>query len=654
MAGRIYETAIRIGAKLSATFKSETYSASMALSRLGKEAQKLKSVEASTERFAHLTNEVNRLAAASALGEGKVKSVERALIKARQAAANEAVALHQAGIDTSKLASEQHRLATTLALTEQKMAAVGALSKLGGSAKRLAGEVKTLALWGAGGVTAAATAAFAVAHSTAEAGVDIEKTATRLGVTTEALQLLRSAGKKTGVDVEALDTGLGKLAINLGKVISLKAKGGGSGFVGNVGEIQMFGEGGGKGAGKAADPFKRLGLSAKELTKISPEKQLEQIADKINKLGTHAEKSAALVQIFGKGSLQMLPLIEKGSAGMEELFAAARASGNVLSEETIANSKKFHLALLATEGSIKGVKNTLGAALLPVVTDTLGKFTKFVQENRKQIKVWAEQIATWIQQKAIPALLKIGPEIWKLAEKVGGLIDKGAKLAGGFDNLGLAIGALRLAPLVKSIGDVGISAVKAAIGIGKYVAAKWSAVAATKALTAAEGAGGLGGGGGIGLGAGGATVGAAASVAVAPAAVASTLLAATAVHDKLLDLDLKKAASDRAAKIGPDLAAGRKRMVSHWYGGTSYEDVPASEQAAQAASYAKLAPKVRTSPSGGGKLELNFTPTINVKGGATVPDDVKTALDAATPGLLEKIKALLDAERVDKQRVSFG
>jgi hypothetical protein len=539
--GRVYETAILIGAKLSATFKSQTYSASEALKRLGVEAKKLSAAERASESFVRVTanlkdatekynttaEAVARLAVAEKAaggptresikwrkaGERALKTAAREFDRASRAAGANAAALHRAGVDTSKLTQEQTRLAAALAVTERKQKALAQVAeahgrifgrrglterifgdpkqaridKLGEQLGGIFNDVKRLGIAGVG----AAVGIFEVAKSTAEAGTDIEKTAIRLGTTTDALQLLRGAAGKSNVDVEALDIGLGKMAVNIGKVISAKKKGGAGGLVGEVGGIQLLGTGKGGGAGAQVDPFKHLGLDAKDLAKQKPEEQVGRISDAINKLKTHSEKAAASVQIFGKGGLALLPLIEKGSAGQAELFAQIRASGNLLSADTIENSKRFHLALLASEGALKSVKNTLGAALLPVVTDVLGKFTAFVQENRAEIKAWAEKLATWIQGKAIPAVVKFGGEALDLAKKVASLIQRGADLVGGFGNLAAVVAALRLAPVAKSILDISAAAIKGAIGLAKYVAAKWSAVAATKALNAAESAGGL-------------------------------------------------------------------------------------------------------------------------------------------------------------------
>lgn len=510
MASRIYETAIRIKAAIDGAFKVETLSAAGAISRLGAEAKKLTAASAATESFTRISAElaaakakydttaaaVQRLADAeraaggptkesakwTAAGARALKQAEREFNRASHAAGNNAAALSAAGVKTANLAHEQHRLAEALELNERRTKAAEAvehhfgetlekvakkakeLSTVEGSAKIAGEHIKGLGetakhagelLLGAEG---AAFALFEVAKGTAEAGGNVEKMSERLGIGAQSLQLLRFAGKASHVEVEELDAGLGKLAINIGKVAALKKKGGNSGLVGNVGEIQMLKTGaGGKAAAAAADPFHHIGLAAKKLAELQPEQQVAKIADAFAKLKTHSEKAAAAQAIFGKGGSAWLPLLAKGGADLEEKYAEARAAGNILSAETLENSAKFHHAyLLASEG-VMGMKNTLGAALLPTVIEVMGEFNKWVKENSAQIKQWAEEGATWIGGKMIPTIKRLVPQIAKVAREVGGWIEKGVTLIGGVENLGKALLALRLAPTAFSIAALGVN-----------------------------------------------------------------------------------------------------------------------------------------------------------------------------------------------------
>lgn len=646
MASRTYETAIKIEAQLGSAFKSTLVKAGGQLERLSRQAGQLKDAK----RGAAALEALERASRPLTRGE----KVAAALAQEADAARKLSKELSKATGDTSKLTAALGASQARLEAFAARARASASLSALGAAGARVRDNVRSLAgdvvkLGGLG--IAAGVGLFAVAKSTAEAGVDIEKTATRLGTTTEALQVLRIAGKKTGVDIEALDQGLGKLGVNLGKVLSTKGKGGAAaGLVGNVGEIQILGDKVGGAKAVQSDPFKHLGLSAKELAKLEPEKQVERISDAINKLGTHAEKSAAVVQIFGRGGLQLLPLIEKGSGGLEELFAQARASGNLLSNDTIENSKKFHIALLGTEGAIGSVKNTLGAALLPVVTNVLGRFTKYVTENRAQIKIWATQSAKWLEDKAIPALVNFGKEGVALGKRIVEMVGKGADLVGGFKNLAAVVVAIRLAPLAKSIFDVGAASVKAVVGIGQYVAAKWSAVAATRALNAAEKAGIPGSPAAVGT-----KIGSSAGLAMVAGAGAAGWAIGSAIDERL------KISDTAGGKLGETgLEANSKADETLRYlgaipglGGIANAAI-VGRQRDLAAANAEIARHSAALREGGGKTELHIHIPVQHTGNLNDKKTAKELADHLTPRILEHVEHLRRRQRDEAKRLSNG
>ena len=74
-----------------------------------------------------------------------------------------------------------------------------------------------------------------------------------------------------------------------------------------------------------------LGLSAQQLIGLSPEQQLEKIAEAVSKLADTPTKTAA-VQALGRGFVELIPYLDQGAAGMERFHAQAEAAGVILSE----------------------------------------------------------------------------------------------------------------------------------------------------------------------------------------------------------------------------------------------------------------------------------------------------------------------------------
>jgi len=495
MAGRTYETAIKISAQLASTFKSVTGGATGALKKLTDQAAKLSQQERGTEKFAALTAKVadaeRKLQASISKGADAYDKAERELVKVTNAAVKAGVALVAAGVDTRKLSDEQHRLATELASTERKMAGLAAaqsgwgLLKKGGAG--LAGNVRSLA-HDAGRVGVAAVGAgvglLALLKKAADTGDAIDDVSGRLGISGEALQSFHLQAELAGGSAEDADAAIGKLSVNIGKVMAAKKKGGGGGGFGPVEGLTIFGEGGGGGDG-AQDPFKRLGLSAKKLSKLAPEQQVEAIADKIAGLKTQSEKAAAAVAIFGKGGLKFLPALSGGAAGIRQLREEGVRTGKFMSNEATKAASDFNDALkeLETHG-INSVVNALGGTLLPLGTKTFKDLTKWVAEHQAQIKQWAETTQVWIETKAVPAIKSAVDWFMKTGDQIARAVSWAADLVGGFGNLAVAIAALRLAPLVLSLGQIVVGLGKMAAGLVTMTGATWAGAAANVAWAA--------------------------------------------------------------------------------------------------------------------------------------------------------------------------
>lgn len=694
MAGKVYETAIRINAAISATFKPGVLTAATAVERLAARTKDLKAAERATEQFARLSGELAtarskfdgasdalaRLKAAEVAaggatkesakwtraGERAVAAAAREVNRAATATGRNAHALRVAGVDTKDLTAAQKKLEAQIAATERRTnlaAAVnqhfgktleamgkraGAYSTLEGSAGKVrdaTGSLLADAAKLAGLGVAAGVGIFHLAKRTGEAGFELSTTATKLGTTTNALQLLRSAGRKSGVEVEALETGLGKLAINLGKVIATKGKGTGAGLVGEVGGINFLGLPGAAKAG-AVDPFKHIKLSAKELAALAPEEQVKRIADGIAGLKTHAEQSAAAVQIFGKGGLAMLPLLAKGSAGIEAYYAQARASGNLLSAETIENSRKFHLAYLGMGAAVNGIRNTFGAALLPVVTKVLGEFNAWIQSNRGKVKVWAEQLAVFVEQKAIPAVRQLAAEAVKIAGRVGEWIDKNGGLIEALKSVAIGVAAIRLAPLGLAMTSLGINAARLAIAlvplapaIAPFLVAAAPLIAISVALLA---------------------------IKAAAQAIADAFDDATAARLKFEDAEAFKADEARRAMNreinAPGKSGSARAAAPTTAAALSAEDeiraraarsfaIPITSTGPRRKDYAPgVAPAIPVTATGA-KL-LHYAPTINV--GAGPRDEVSKQIDIGNARAKAEALKAYDEREAQRRRVSFG
>jgi hypothetical protein len=278
------------------------------------------------------------------------------------------------------------------------------------------------------GATLAGGAIFGFASSTAQLGDDVAKTADKLGIGIEKLQELRYAAERSGVATTAFDTALEKMTKNIGLAL--------------------------EGTGAQKDALDALGLSAANLATMSPEEALGVIADRLQAVETQAEKAAIANDLFGRSGIGMLNMLRDGSAGLVRLREDARRTGYVLSEQAARDAEVFQDTLLDTQLVMKGLKNTVGVALMPVVTQAMRRVGDTLVENREDVQRWAEGFADGVERalhpigKVVTGLGKIGGIVWDVVEGT-------AKMVGGWENFGMVIGAVLATRTIARVAKFG-------------------------------------------------------------------------------------------------------------------------------------------------------------------------------------------------------
>jgi len=185
-----------------------------------------------------------------------------------------------------------------------------------------------------GGVVELFAATFAIdkiiefVKSMGELGEQTERTAMILGLTTEEVGQLNFAFASTGTNAQNIDQMMGRFEVNLAKAT--------------------------QGTGSAVAGLKALGLSAKELVGLSLPEQMDKIADATSRFADGTNKTAAL-QSLGRGFVELIPLLNQGSAGMESFRRTADATNSVLDETTTGRLVGMEHNFVTLGASIEGV-----------------------------------------------------------------------------------------------------------------------------------------------------------------------------------------------------------------------------------------------------------------------------------------------------------
>ena len=117
----------------------------------------------------------------------------------------------------------------------------------------------------------------------AGAGAAIDDMSQRTGASAEALSQLAYAAGQSGTDIETVEKSMRKL----GKTVT-EAKDGSKG---------------------ASDALKAVGLSAADLSTMTPDEQLRAVADALAGISDPGEKAARAMDLLGKSGADMLPLM---------------------------------------------------------------------------------------------------------------------------------------------------------------------------------------------------------------------------------------------------------------------------------------------------------------------------------------------------------
>ncbi len=134
------------------------------------------------------------------------------------------------------------------------------------------------------------------------------------------------------------------------------------------------------GGNKVRAALTAMGFSQKDILdglKNMPE-FLGKLADKFSSYEDGAIKTGLAMMLFGKAGAGMIPVLNKGSEAFREMFAEARATGNVFSEkvakqaeEVVDNFKRLHY-------QISGVNTEIVTGLLP----TFASFSEVMLETK--------------------------------------------------------------------------------------------------------------------------------------------------------------------------------------------------------------------------------------------------------------------------------
>lgn len=153
-------------------------------------------------------------------------------------------------------------------------------------------------------------------------------------------------------------------------------------------------------AAQTPEAFTKLGISVRDVAgNFKDTKTLtDEISDKMSHLGSASERAALAQELMGRAGKEMVPLLERGSAGLQAMADHADAMGVTVTKASVVIAEKWNHALIDTEGALDAVKRTLADDTLPIFTQAaqigttmFGEILKWVQANKKALIEFAKE-----------------------------------------------------------------------------------------------------------------------------------------------------------------------------------------------------------------------------------------------------------------------
>jgi len=196
------------------------------------------------------------------------------------------------------------------------------------------------------------------------------KTATKLGVTSQALQKLRYASNLAGVETRTVDMAVQRFTRRLAEAA--------------------------KGTGEAKGALQELGLDARKLSKMPLEDQMLALSDAFEKVENSGDRVRLSFKLFDSEGVAFLNTLQGGSAALNEMFKEADKLGFVLSSGAVKGVEDTNDSLLKLSMMFKGVRDQIVAGLAPafrVIVDLIrDKLVKAI-EKAGGMKNFAKELA---------------------------------------------------------------------------------------------------------------------------------------------------------------------------------------------------------------------------------------------------------------------
>lgn len=205
------------------------------------------------------------------------------------------------------------------------------------------------------GVSAAATAAFMKVSAHAD---KMTKSAQKIGIPVEELSTLAHAADLSGVSFANLETGVGRLSQNI------------------LDSLQGASTEGSRALDSLGVALKNTDGSTRSTSEI-----IGDLAERFRQMPDGPEKTAIAMRVFGRSGRDLIPMLNQGRAGIQQMTEEARRLGLEISEKTGRSAERFNDNLTRVKRAAQGVAQAVFAKVIPAVASLSDRFVQNISEG---------------------------------------------------------------------------------------------------------------------------------------------------------------------------------------------------------------------------------------------------------------------------------
>jgi len=243
------------------------------------------------------------------------------------------------------------------------------------------------------GVAVSVAGLTAMVKSAIDTGDALDEMSQRVGVSVETLSVWKPAAEQSGVSGESFEKGLRKLSTTMLEAAT--------------------------GSEDAARNFAAVGVAFKNQdgTLRGTDAVLLDLAERFKAMPDGAEKTTLAVRLFGKSGAELIPFLNQGRDGINELSAEMQALGVQMSGETAAQAGEFNDALDKLKLASTSIGNQIISSLLPALNDMAGGMVESAKEGGT-LRVILDGVVLVLKTLALGAAT-VGKAFVALGEAIG-------------------------------------------------------------------------------------------------------------------------------------------------------------------------------------------------------------------------------------------